>query len=45
MSTQKLAKLQAIFAPRSVAVIGASTNPMSLGRAVFANRICLAFVV
>jgi acetyltransferase len=37
MNTEKLTKLQAIFAPRSVAVIGASTNPMSLGRAVFAN--------
>ncbi|MBN2241353.1 MAG: acetate--CoA ligase family protein [Acidobacteria bacterium] len=30
-------QLKAIWAPRSVAVIGASANPQSLGRAVFAN--------
>jgi len=30
-------QLKAIFAPRSVAVIGASAKPQSLGRAVFAN--------
>ncbi|MBN2317855.1 MAG: acetate--CoA ligase family protein [Acidobacteria bacterium] len=30
-------QLKAIWAPRSVAVIGASANPHSLGRAVFAN--------
>lgn len=29
--------MQAFFAPRSVAVIGASTRPGSVGRAVFAN--------
>ena len=30
-------RLQALFAPRSVAVVGASTRPDSVGRAVFAN--------
>lgn len=33
----KAEKLKAIFAPRSVAVIGATARPQSLGRAVFAN--------
>ena len=33
----KSEQLKAIFAPRSVAVIGASAKPQSLGRAVFAN--------
>lgn len=33
----KADQLKTIFAPRSVAVIGASTKPQSLGRAVFAN--------
>jgi acetyltransferase len=33
----KAEQLKAIFAPRSVAVIGASSKPQSLGRAVFAN--------
>jgi acetyltransferase len=37
MSQQKIEQLRAIFAPRSVAVIGASTRAQSLGRAVFAN--------
>ncbi len=37
MSRQKIEKLRAVFAPRSVAVIGASTKSHSLGRAVFAN--------
>ncbi|MFQ5848205.1 MAG: acetate--CoA ligase alpha subunit [Candidatus Methylomirabilales bacterium] len=30
-------RLQPLFAPRSVAVVGASTRPESVGRAVFAN--------
>ncbi len=34
---EKAEQLQAIFSPRSVAVIGASAKPQSLGRAVFAN--------
>jgi acetyl coenzyme A synthetase (ADP forming)-like protein len=33
----KAEQVKAIFAPRSVAVIGASAKPQSLGRAVFAN--------
>jgi acetyl coenzyme A synthetase (ADP forming)-like protein len=33
----KAEQLKTIFAPRSVAVIGASAKPQSLGRAVFAN--------
>jgi acetyl coenzyme A synthetase (ADP forming)-like protein len=33
----KAAQLKTIFSPRSVAVIGASVKPQSLGRAVFAN--------
>jgi acetate---CoA ligase (ADP-forming) len=33
----KSEQIKAIFAPRSVAVIGASAKPQSLGRAVFAN--------
>jgi len=33
----RISNLRAIFAPRSVAVIGASTRPDSVGRAVFAN--------
>jgi acetate---CoA ligase (ADP-forming) len=33
----KAEQLQTIFSPRSVAVIGASAKPQSLGRAVFAN--------
>jgi acetyltransferase len=33
----KSEQLKAIFAPHSVAVIGASAKPQSLGRAVFAN--------
>ena len=33
----KSEQMKAIFAPRSVAVIGASAKPQSLGRAVFAN--------
>lgn len=33
----RISRLQAIFAPRSVAVVGASTRPESVGRAVFAN--------
>ncbi len=37
MNTPKYEKLKTIFAPRSVAVIGASAKPHSLGRAVFAN--------
>jgi len=37
MNTPKYEKLKTIFAPRSVAVIGASAKPQSLGRAVFAN--------
>ena len=32
-----MSDLQAIFAPRAVAVIGASSRPGSVGRAVFAN--------
>jgi acyl-CoA synthetase (NDP forming) len=35
--TTRAEQLKAIWAPRSVAVIGASANPQSLGRAVFAN--------
>jgi len=37
MNPAKSDQLKAIFAPRSVAVIGASAKPQSLGRAVFAN--------
>jgi acetate---CoA ligase (ADP-forming) len=37
MIVTKSEQIQAIFAPRSVAVIGASAKPQSLGRAVFAN--------
>jgi acetate---CoA ligase (ADP-forming) len=33
----KAEQLKAIFSPRSVAVIGASAKPQSLGRAVFSN--------
>jgi acetate---CoA ligase (ADP-forming) len=33
----KFEQMKSIFAPRSVAVIGASAKPQSLGRAVFAN--------
>ena len=37
MNVKKSEQLKAIFAPRSVAVIGASAKAKSLGRAVFAN--------
>jgi acetyl coenzyme A synthetase (ADP forming)-like protein len=37
MTTQSRKTLEALFAPKSVAVIGASTKPDSLGRAVFKN--------
>ena len=37
MNPAKSDQLKAIFTPRSVAVIGASAKPQSLGRAVFAN--------
>jgi acetate---CoA ligase (ADP-forming) len=37
MIVTKSEQVKAIFAPRSVAVIGASAKPQSLGRAVFAN--------
>jgi acetate---CoA ligase (ADP-forming) len=37
MNISKSEQLKTIFAPRSVAVIGASAKPQSLGRAVFAN--------
>lgn len=37
MNAPKSEQLKAIFAPRSVAVIGASAKANSLGRAVFAN--------
>ena len=37
MHPEKSDQLKAIFAPHSVAVIGASAKPQSLGRAVFAN--------
>ncbi len=37
MNIQGNDKLQRVLAPRSVAVIGASTRPQSVGRAVFAN--------
>ena len=30
-------RFQALFTPRSVAVVGASTRPDSVGRAIFAN--------
>jgi acetate---CoA ligase (ADP-forming) len=36
MDDQQL-RLQSIFAPRSVAVVGASTRPDSVGRAAFSN--------
>lgn len=35
--TARFEQLQAVFAPGSIAVIGASSRPQSLGRAVFAN--------
>jgi acetyl coenzyme A synthetase (ADP forming)-like protein len=37
MTTHSRESLEALFAPKSVAVIGASTKPDSLGRAVFKN--------
>lgn len=37
MASTQVSDLKAIFAPRSVAVIGASNRPGSVGRAVFAN--------
>ena len=37
MNVRKSEQLKSIFAPRSVAVIGASAKAKSLGRAVFAN--------
>ncbi len=37
MNLAKSDQLKSIFAPRSVAVIGASAKPQSLGRAVFSN--------
>jgi acetyltransferase len=37
MTTHRRESLEALFAPKSVAVIGASTKPDSLGRAVFKN--------
>jgi acetyl coenzyme A synthetase (ADP forming)-like protein len=37
MAVTKSEQLKTIFAPHSVAVIGASAKPQSLGRAVFAN--------
>ncbi len=37
MTTHSRKTLEALFAPKSVAVIGASTKPDSLGRAVFKN--------
>ncbi len=37
MMVTKAEQLKTIFSPRSVAVIGASAKPKSLGRAVFAN--------
>jgi acetyltransferase len=37
MPSERTEALRALFAPKSVAVIGASTRPDSLGRAVFRN--------
>jgi len=37
MASERTEALRALFAPKSVAVIGASTRPDSLGRAVFRN--------
>ncbi len=37
MNTRERSQLQRVLAPRSVAVIGASTRPESVGRAIFAN--------
>jgi acetyl coenzyme A synthetase (ADP forming)-like protein len=39
----KSEQLKAIWAPRSVAVIGASAKPQSLGRAVFANLLLAGY--
>ena len=39
----KADQLKTIFAPRSVAVIGASAKPQSLGRAVFANLLFASY--